>query len=238
MAQHRVSIEEKINLEHHDKTRSKYRDGGPKVVRERTEGADFFRKTGKWSVVDRLIDWLRDRYTETIWDKETGQIIHHCDEPLSEHRGHGSAKKKTAKIVGLKFQTDQFDSAPPRSTASPPGSPKIRSAVAAAHSPAATAAAPKAGKIIQTLFLLITASLVPPLTHRAGDMPNLARLLLPDKRWRDSVSGFLLVSKLPLAGYPSRPGAFCINSCGALANGRPPNGRSVPRRELPIEFGF
>jgi hypothetical protein len=35
---------------------------------------------------------------------------------------------------------------------------KIRSAIAAAHSPAATAAAPRAGKIIQTLFLFITAS--------------------------------------------------------------------------------
>jgi hypothetical protein len=41
---------------------------------------------------------------------------------------------------------------------------KIRSAIAAAHSPAATAAAPRAGKIIQYLFiLLILASLVPPL---------------------------------------------------------------------------
>jgi hypothetical protein len=35
-----------------------------------------------------------DRYSEIIVDPETGQVLHHCDEPLSKHQGHGSAKKR------------------------------------------------------------------------------------------------------------------------------------------------
>lgn len=32
-------------------------------------------------------------YTETVTMHETGEIIHHCSEPLSEHKGRGSASK-------------------------------------------------------------------------------------------------------------------------------------------------
>jgi DNA-directed RNA polymerase subunit RPC12/RpoP len=42
----------------------------------------------------RLIDRDRDFYRETVTDYETGEIIHHCEEPLSQHQGHGSAKTK------------------------------------------------------------------------------------------------------------------------------------------------
>ena len=42
----------------------------------------------------RTIDRDNDRYFEKITDYETGEIIHHCEEPLSQHQGHGSAKKK------------------------------------------------------------------------------------------------------------------------------------------------
>jgi hypothetical protein len=34
----------------------------------------------------------RNRYTEIVFDFETGEIIHSCDEPLNEHRGRGTAK--------------------------------------------------------------------------------------------------------------------------------------------------
>lgn len=33
-----------------------------------------------------------DWYSERVKDEKTGQIIHQCDEPLSKHQGHGSAK--------------------------------------------------------------------------------------------------------------------------------------------------
>lgn len=43
-------------------------------------------------VVD--IDRRQDHYHEKIIDPETGEVIHECTEPLSQHQGHGSAKLK------------------------------------------------------------------------------------------------------------------------------------------------
>jgi hypothetical protein len=41
---------------------------------------------------ERIIDRDNHRYTETVMIRDTGEIVHHCDEPLSKHRGHGSDK--------------------------------------------------------------------------------------------------------------------------------------------------
>lgn len=43
--------------------------------------------------IDRVIDREKDRYMETIKDKN-GNIVHQTDEPLTEHQGRGSAKKR------------------------------------------------------------------------------------------------------------------------------------------------
>ena len=43
---------------------------------------------------ERLIDRAKDHYKEVVTDPDTGSVVHQCDEPLSQHRGHGSAKKK------------------------------------------------------------------------------------------------------------------------------------------------
>jgi hypothetical protein len=40
----------------------------------------------------REFDKMRDRYFEHVEDADTGEVLRHVDEPLSEHRGHGSAK--------------------------------------------------------------------------------------------------------------------------------------------------
>ncbi len=48
----------------------------------------------KWMHREKTEDRRNDRYTETVTDPDTGEIIHHTDEPLTEHRGRGSAKKK------------------------------------------------------------------------------------------------------------------------------------------------
>jgi hypothetical protein len=45
------------------------------------------------------IDRLDDTYEETILNPD-GSIRHHQREPLSEHRGHGSAKKRVAPPEG------------------------------------------------------------------------------------------------------------------------------------------
>ena len=41
----------------------------------------------------RLIDRLNNRYSEQVIDPATGQVVQKCDQPLTDHREHGSAKK-------------------------------------------------------------------------------------------------------------------------------------------------
>ena len=41
---------------------------------------------------ERLIDRKNNRYVESVIARGTGEIIHHRDEPLSDHKGHGSDK--------------------------------------------------------------------------------------------------------------------------------------------------
>ena len=57
-------------------------------------GDNFFRKAGRWSGVTRVFDKARDSYTEHIVDRETGAVLQHQEEKLSDHQGHGSAKCK------------------------------------------------------------------------------------------------------------------------------------------------
>lgn len=42
----------------------------------------------------RIIDKDKNLYKETVTDPDTNTIIHHCEEPLDQHVGHGSAKSK------------------------------------------------------------------------------------------------------------------------------------------------
>jgi len=69
--------------------------GRGKPFLEQKVGDDFYRKAQKW--VKRLvrIDRRNDQYTEHVVDHQTNETIHHCDEPLSAHRGHGTEKGKT-----------------------------------------------------------------------------------------------------------------------------------------------
>ena len=60
-------------------------------------GDDLYRKSGTWSTLVRTFDKLGDLYYEDIVDKETGRVIKHSEEKLSDHHDHGSAKKKLPK---------------------------------------------------------------------------------------------------------------------------------------------
>ena len=55
---------------------------------------EIYRKTNKLVKRALRIDRDNDKYSESVVDPETNEIIHECNEPLSEHRGHGSAKSK------------------------------------------------------------------------------------------------------------------------------------------------
>lgn len=70
------------------------RTGKSKIRYKRLSGDDLYKKSGKWNNKERIIDSENDRYMEKVIDPETGEVIHHCDEPLSKHQGHGSAKNK------------------------------------------------------------------------------------------------------------------------------------------------
>jgi len=67
--------------------------GVQKPVRELRVGDSYWRDGEKWVYLERQIDRARDRYTKTITDPG-GTVIYEADEPLSQHRGHGSARGK------------------------------------------------------------------------------------------------------------------------------------------------
>src|SRR5881396_3694238 len=59
---------------------------------EQTVGDDLHRKTGQWMKLHRVIDRLRDWYSEKVTEPASGEVVHNSEEPLSDHRGHGSDK--------------------------------------------------------------------------------------------------------------------------------------------------
>ena len=79
----------------HDSLEGKMKPaGGGNPVYEFFEGDDLQKSTGKWMTKERIIDRQNDKYREKVTDQESGTVIHHCEEPLSQHRSHGSAKHK------------------------------------------------------------------------------------------------------------------------------------------------
>jgi hypothetical protein len=69
----------------------KNKDG--KTLEESVGGDDLHRKSGKWMHKIRVIDHENDHYKEVVTDPESGEVVHCQEEPLSQHRGHGSEKK-------------------------------------------------------------------------------------------------------------------------------------------------
>ncbi len=51
-------------------------------------------KTGGMVLKERVIDRENNNYIEKVQSYETGEMLHNCEEPLTEHIGHGDAKKK------------------------------------------------------------------------------------------------------------------------------------------------
>jgi hypothetical protein len=53
---------------------------------------EHFRQTGRDHFIHRVIDRPGNFYYERIVDSETGAVVRLVDEPLSLHRGRGSAR--------------------------------------------------------------------------------------------------------------------------------------------------
>lgn len=68
--------------------------GNTKPRVELKQGPSYSHSLKKPVELVRLIDRGNDRYFEKVTDYESGELIHHNEEPLSEHQGHGSARKK------------------------------------------------------------------------------------------------------------------------------------------------
>lgn len=56
-------------------------------------GSSFYTLTGRWHRLERFINRASNWYYEHITDAETGEIVRHDEGKLTDHTGHGSAKK-------------------------------------------------------------------------------------------------------------------------------------------------
>lgn len=83
-----LQIKEQVGMKAKDPTKT----GKQKIRIEQLIGDDLHRNSGKWYKKVRVLDRENDRYLEEVIDPDTGAVIHRCEEPLSEHHGHGSAK--------------------------------------------------------------------------------------------------------------------------------------------------
>jgi len=66
--------------------------GKGKPFFEARVGADFYFKDSEWRHLERIIDRDNNLYYEKISNPTTGELISRVEEPLIEHRGHGSAR--------------------------------------------------------------------------------------------------------------------------------------------------
>lgn len=90
---HNVSITEKIIARDGYGLQAK-RPGQKKPYVEELSMPDYSYSREKHVHKQRVIDRDNDHYFEKVTDYETGEVIHHCEEPLSQHQGHGDAKRK------------------------------------------------------------------------------------------------------------------------------------------------
>jgi predicted RNA-binding Zn-ribbon protein involved in translation (DUF1610 family) len=66
--------------------------GGVRPFVEQAHGSDLHRQSGRWMRLDRVVDREKNRYTERVTDPATGEVVHECAEPLTDHQDHGAAK--------------------------------------------------------------------------------------------------------------------------------------------------
>ncbi len=93
---HSISIMETLKARDGYNLKAKRADQKKPYVEDRS-WPDYSRNRGKFVHQKRVIDRDNDQYFEKITDYETGEVIHLCEEPLSQHQGHGDAKRKNNK---------------------------------------------------------------------------------------------------------------------------------------------
>ncbi|ACM20938.1 hypothetical protein Geob_2588 [Geotalea daltonii FRC-32] len=85
-------------LELHEALKGKVKDKNfPSKKNPRREffvGDEIRASDSKWMKKERNIDKDNDKYREVVVNPENGELVHHCEESLKDHIGHGSAKIK------------------------------------------------------------------------------------------------------------------------------------------------
>lgn len=84
------------------------------TIRKFKQGSEPQRaRPGAWACVYRNIDREHNTYDEQIVDEETGRVLHECHERLSDHRGHGSAKRRIGEDAGAPGSPTTVPTRPP-----------------------------------------------------------------------------------------------------------------------------
>ena len=95
----RIELKVSERLEFHDGLAGVLKDPAlPSRKRDRIRffsGDDRRHAQGDWVEKERVIDRNNNRYYDRVVDKATGEVIHQTEEPLSEHKGHGSDKGRS-----------------------------------------------------------------------------------------------------------------------------------------------
>jgi hypothetical protein len=90
-----VVITDKIGITESLEARGVPQGSGRSAYSQRNQqGTELFRNTGRMHKVERVIDRRNNRYYEHIEDAETGEVIRHKDEPLSEHVAERDRRRK------------------------------------------------------------------------------------------------------------------------------------------------
>jgi hypothetical protein len=72
--------------------RARARHGSSRPFLDQFVGSEYWQKAQRWVEKFRRIDREADRYDEVVTDPKSGAVVHEQHEPLSQHRGHGSAR--------------------------------------------------------------------------------------------------------------------------------------------------
>lgn len=89
-----LKVKDDVSISIHEQVKGKVKEAGTKKpVKEFVYGDEKQKSTDTWVNKTRIIDRKNNDYLEIVKDNETGAIIHECNESLTDHINHGSAKK-------------------------------------------------------------------------------------------------------------------------------------------------
>jgi len=96
-----LTVEDRIDIHEQQVIKGKRKNEKRPFV-EGKYGDEIYHETGEWREVNRTVDRDQNRYQEKIVNSRTGEVVKDISEPLDQHCGHGSAKRKHSKQIKSK----------------------------------------------------------------------------------------------------------------------------------------